>query len=97
MGPLVGGCRMLLSGEPGEWDSRGPRATAAPSGAMSGILALLGSARGPSQTPTTGSTFCKAWEVSLELSSIEGQVSQAWGLPLFLGVGILMVREKACS
>lgn len=66
MGPLVGGCRMLLSGEPGEWDSRGPRATAAPSGAMSGILALLGSARGPSQTPTTGSTFCKAWEVSLE-------------------------------
>ena len=37
------------------------------------------------------------WEVSLELSSIEGQVSQAWGLPLFLGVGILMVREKACS
>ena len=37
------------------------------------------------------------WEVSLELSSIEGRLSQAWGLPLCLGVGSLMVREKACS
>ena len=40
MGPLVGGCRMLLSGEPGEWDSRGPR-TPEPKPFSSSLLLCL--------------------------------------------------------